>query len=171
MRFESVVQRSSVWSGVHRNFAIHLFQDRVTVEQMDELDAIGTEWRKRHPGKLVELVVIYPSSNQMTGDERARMTKLMKRWSSDRIAAATVILAEGILGALHRSVLTGLTMISPPSHPAKVVGTVPEAVLWLAPHVSALWNRPTTVVELLPAVQAYCAEFEARVLPEQKGIG
>jgi len=162
MRFETVVKMPSSWSGVYRHVAIHLFQDRVTVEQMDQLESVATAWRRRHPGKMVELVVIFPSNNQMTGEERSRMTKLMKRWEVDRTAAATVILADGLMGALHRSVLTGLVMLVPPSHPAKVFGSVRDAVTWLVPHVSALWNSAVVETELLVAVESFCAEFELR---------
>lgn len=162
MRFETVVEMPSTWSGVHRHVAVHLFQDRVTVEQMDELDAIGSAWRRKHPGKLVELVVIFPSGNQMTAGERSRMTALMKRWESDRVAAATVILAEGLMGSLHRSVLTGLVMLVPPSHPARVFGKVGDAVHWLVPHVEGLWRSKVDEAGLLGAVETYCSTFERR---------
>jgi hypothetical protein len=162
MHFETVVKMPSAWSGVHRHFAVHLFQDRVTVEQMEELDAIGSAWRRRHPGKLVELVVIFPSNNQMTSDERTRMTKLMKRWESERLASATVILAEGLVAAFQRSILTGLVMLVPPSHPAKIVGSIADAAAWLAPHLGVLWQRPVTHAELVNGISGFCAAFEAR---------
>lgn len=162
MQFEVVVKMPSAWSGVHRHFAIHLFQDRVTVAQMDELEAVGSAWRKRNPGKLVELVVIFPSNDHMTSDERARMAKLMKRWENERLASATVILADGLVGALQRSILTGLVMLVPPSHPAKIVGRLADAATWLAPHVGTLWQRPVAATELLTGISAICAEFEAR---------
>lgn len=162
MHFEPIVKMPSAWSGVHRHLAVHLFEDRVTVEQMEELDAIGSAWRRRHPGKLVELVVIFPSNNQMTSEERARMAKLMKRWEAERIASATVILADGLVGAFQRSILTGLAMLAPPSHPAKIVGSITDASAWLAPHVGTLWQRPVTPAEILTAVSSFCDAFGAR---------
>jgi hypothetical protein len=162
MRIETISRIPTAWSGVHRHFAVHLFQGRVTVDEMEQLDVISGQWRRRNPGKLVELVVIFPSDNQMTGDERARMSQIIKRWEKERSASATVILAEGIMGSLHRSVLTGMLMLAPPPHPGKVFGQVSEAVTWLTPYVATLWNAKVAAADLQRLVDAYCVEFGAR---------
>lgn len=162
MRLEPVFKFPTAWTGEYRHVGVHLFHGRVTVAEMDRMDAIGTEWRRRHPGKLVELVVIHPTDVQMTGEERTRMTKLIKRWEHDRIASATVILADGLMGSLQRSVLTGLTMLAPPPHPAKVFGSVASCVEWLAPHVTTLWKQPASGAELFSAIETFRSEFLAR---------
>jgi hypothetical protein len=73
-----------------------------------------------------------------------------------------VILATGMLGAVQRSVLTGLLMIAPPPHPSKVFSDLSEAVTWLLPHVAALSERPITEEHLRAAVEELCAAFRAR---------
>lgn len=162
MRFESIIELPTAWSGVYRRFGVHLFHGRLPVSEMERLDVLGAEWRKRNPGKLVELVIIHPSEAQMTSEERTRMTKLIKRWEADRLASSTVILAEGLMGSLHRSVLTGLTMIAPPPHPAKVFGDVDAAVAWLAPYVGTLWQQKLAAAELAAAVEDYRTRFMNR---------
>ena len=90
------------------------------------------------------------------------MAELIKRWESFRIAAATVILAQGLLAAVHRSVLTGLLLLAFPPHPAKVFATTGEAVTWLLPYVNALSGPSIDSAEMLSAVSGLCAEFQAR---------
>jgi hypothetical protein len=98
----------------------------------------------------------------MTGDERQRMTKLIERWQHHRAASATVILATGLPGAMHRSVLTGFMMVAPPPHPAKVFGTVADAVTWIMPHVRTLRGTSTEREEVFNAVTELCTAFEER---------
>jgi len=77
------------------------------------------------------------------------------------MASATVVLASGLQGAMHRSVLTGLQMIAPPPHPTRVFGALREAVTWIAPHVQALCGVDTTPEELLATIEELCARFRA----------
>jgi hypothetical protein len=141
---------------------VHLFEGKLTTEDMDRLDAQGAEFRKRVPGKMVELVVIFPSDARMTSEERSRMAALIKRWEKERIASSTVILAEGLIGSLHRSVLTGLQMLVPAPHPMKVFGAIEPAVKWLAPYVRELSGPDATAETLLAGVEELCARFTAR---------
>ena len=162
MRFEPIFRTPTAWSVVARRFGVHLFEGKVTVADMERMERLGADWYSTHPGRLVELVVVFPSDTRMSTDERHRMARLIKRWEKDRDASATVILAEGMMGAVHRSVLTGLLLFAPPPHPAKVFGTVPAAVTWLAPYVHALCGTDATTEQLLAGVDALCSEFRAR---------
>jgi hypothetical protein len=111
---------------------------------------------------MVELVVILPSDARMTSEERARMAAIIKRWEHERIASSTVILADGLVGSLHRSILTGLQMIVPAPHPVKVFGAIAPAVQWLAPYVQELCGPDATAEVLLSGVNELCARFAAR---------
>jgi hypothetical protein len=93
----------------------------------------------------------------MTQAERSKMVQLMKQWEDVRDAAATVILAEGLLGSLQRSILTGLMMLAPAPHPAKVFSAVDLAVEFLAPYVRALTPGLSQA-----AVRALIEQFEQR---------
>jgi hypothetical protein len=162
MKLAPLIQMPNTWSGLAGRFGVHLFEGHLGVADMGRLESIGAEWLREHPGKLVELVVIFPSNSRMTGEERSRMARVIKRWEKDRLASATVILASGLLGAMHRSVLTGLLMIAPPPHPSKVFATVPEAVTWLAPHMQSLLGAEATRHDLLTGVEDWCAAFRGR---------
>lgn len=162
MRFEPVTQLTSAWSGVARRCALHLFEGALTVGHMDQLQVHGDRWHKQNPGKLVELVIVYPSDARMTAPERTRMTELMKRWQAQRVASSTVILADGLRGAMQRSVLTGLILVVPPPHPAKVHGSVADAVAWLLPHARSVCGADLTPSLLSTAVTDFCRAFEAR---------
>src|ERR1700722_2762442 len=105
--FSPIIEMPTAMTAIWRRMGVHLFEGKLTLEDMDRLDHDGAAWRKKMPGKMVEMVVIFPSEAQMTTDERKRMAAIVKRWENDRVASATVVLAEGLVGSLHRSILTG----------------------------------------------------------------
>jgi hypothetical protein len=151
-----------VWSSAYGRVGVHLFEGALTLADMSRMEMIGEAWRRRNPAKTSELSIIYPSEARMTNEERMRLAQVIKRGESYRNAAATVILAEGMLGALQRSLLTGLILVAYPQHPAKVFATVHEAVGWLLPHALKLEGPRITSAELLAAISELCAEFQAR---------
>ncbi len=161
MELEPLYQLDNAWTFATGRFGVHLFEGELTVEEMDEIERLAADWHQRNPhGRIVELVIIYPSQHRMTGDERRRMTELMKRWEHLRDASATVILAEGLLGSLQRSILTGLMMVAPSPHPVKIQKHVAPALEFLAPYVQALGGPRLDV--LGPAVEELRRRFEER---------
>jgi hypothetical protein len=98
----------------------------------------------------------------MNAEERERMVRLIKRREKSRLASATVVLADGIAGAMHRSVLTGLSLIARPPHPTKVCANLPDAAAFLMPHLRALCDPRTKLAEVLAALDEARAAFEAR---------
>ena len=150
-------------TGTWARFGAHLFHGKVTTTDIDQIQRASDGWRAKNPGKTVELVVIYPSGARMTISERLRFSRLLKKDERERTASATVVLAEGLTGAAQRSMLTGLLMMAPPPHPAKVFGTIRDAVAWLAPHVRALCGPEATSDALYAAVEELAARFRARM--------
>jgi hypothetical protein len=161
MVFEPLLELPNAVTGVWKRFGVHLFEGRLTVEDMRLLETRGDAWHRRNPGRQVEMVVIFPSSNHMTSEERARMTRLIKRWEGARSASATVILATGITGASQRSVLTGFLLLAPPPHPTEVFGRTADAVSWLAPYVAELCGSEATPLALNAAVNALTTRFRS----------
>lgn len=161
MKFEPIIQMPNVMTGMWRRFGVHAFHGRITVEDMTLLEAAGSQWHKRNPGKVVEMVVIFPSDARMDGEERARMAVMVKRFEGVRTASATVVLAGGLQGSMHRSVLTGLQLITPPPHPTKVFGALADALSWLGPHIQALCGTDVTLEDVQSGVEALCLSFQA----------
>jgi hypothetical protein len=161
MKLEPIIQLPNMMTGMWRRLGVHAFEGQLTLGDMDRLEAAGTQWHKKNPGKVVELVVIFESEARMTSEERARMAAIVKRWEGVRTASATVVLASGLLGSMHRSILTGMQMIAPPPHPTKVFGATSDAVAWLAPHVQALCGADATRDDLTAAIDDLCATFRA----------
>lgn len=162
MQFEPVIRMPTAWTSLAGRFSLHVFEGELTVDDMNEMRAIGDRWFERRPGKLVELTVVFPSNTRMSAEERTRMTQLIKHWERHRVASGTVILAEGLVGAMQRSVLTGLLMLAPPPHPSKIFGNIPDAVTWLAPHIRALCGAGATREAALAAVNSETLAFKAR---------
>jgi hypothetical protein len=154
MIFEPLIRTPTTWSSVVARVAVHLFEGHVTLADMDQMQIIGERWNLQNPGKRVEIVVIFPSD--------ARMTRVIKVGEAHRTASATVILAQGMLASMQRSMLTGLLMIAPPPHPAKVFGAIPDALAWLAPHVQALCGSTLNLDELGVALNSHITQFRSR---------
>jgi hypothetical protein len=162
VKFEPLFQMPTAWTSVSGRFGVHLFEGRVTLEDMQRMKTLGDQWYRRNPGKLVELAVVFPSDTRMTSEERTGMAQLIKHWEGVRIASATVILASGMLGAMHRSVLTGMTMLVPPPHPARVFAQIADAMSWLLPHLRVACGADVMPGSALSAVEGLCAAFQAR---------
>jgi len=169
MRLEPIIEMPCLMTGLWKRFAVHLFEGKVTVDDMNEIEARSERWHGKLAGRLVEMVVVLPSDARMTSEERAKMTHIIKRWERSRTASATVILAQGLVGATHRAVLTGMQMVVPAPHPTKVFGATDEAVRWLAPHVRELCGVEATPEALGAAVDDLTARFAARTSRRTKG--
>jgi len=159
MIFEPVICTPSAWTSVCGRFGVHLFEGRVTVAVMDQMQSVGERFNLRQPAKRAEIVVVFPSDARMTHDERARMARLIKHGEAYRAASATVILAEGLRAAMQRSMLTGMMMIAPAPHPAKVFGTISEALKWLAPHAQEVCGPNLLLDELSSSLDAHMTQF------------
>jgi hypothetical protein len=162
MIFEPLIRTSTTWSSVFARFAVHLFEGHVTLADMDQMQIVGERWNLQNPGNRVELVVIFPSDARMTHEERTRMARVIKIGEVHRTASATVILAQGMLASMQRSMLTGMLMIAPPPHPAKVFGAIPDALTWLEPHVQGVCGSALKVGELGATLTAHITQFRAR---------
>ncbi len=159
MKLEPIIQLPNVMTGMWRRLGVHAFEGTLTLDDMARIEAAGNLWHKKNPGKLVELVIIFPSDARMNGEERTRLASIIRRWESIRTASATVVLASGLPGAMHRSILTGLHMIAPPPHPTKIFGATTDAVAWLVPHIQALCGVDATRDDLLAAIEDLCTAF------------
>jgi hypothetical protein len=162
MKFDPILHLPNMITGMWRRFGVHAFEGPLGLEDMDRIEAAGDLWHRKNPGKMVEMVIIFASDARMSGDERARIAGIVKRWEGIRTASATVVLASGLMGALHRSILTGLQMVAPPPHPTKVFGAMPEAVDWLMPHIEALCGVDTARGELLAGIDDLYATLRPR---------
>jgi hypothetical protein len=163
MSLQPVIRFASAWSSASAGWAVHLFEGTLTVAAMDRMQQIGDLWSGKNPGKRAELVIIFPSDARMSGDERTRMARLIKHGEARRAASATVILAEGLRGAMQRSTLTALMMVAHASHPVKVFGNVSDAVRWLFPYVQGLTHEFAAVDGMERELHQHLGEFGARV--------
>ena len=169
MKLEPVICVPAAWSSAYSQFIVHLFEGHLGMADMERMHQQGERWNAAHPGRRVELVIIFPSDAKMNTEERARMSRLIKHGEAHRAASATVILAEGILASVQRSVLTGLMMLVPSPHPVKVFGQVSEALSWLAPHVQSVCAPGLTLDALTSMVGENIAAFRTRSLARSAG--
>jgi hypothetical protein len=169
MKFEPVIALPTAWTSVCGQFVLHLFEGRLSLADMQHMQDLAARWLTKHPERRVELVVVLPSSANMTMEERQRMARLIKQGEPQRAASGTVILAQGLTGSFQRSVLTGLMLLVPPPHPAKVFAGVQDAVRWLHPHARALMPK-LELEQLVAAVDAHVATFRARTRDDAASV-
>jgi len=162
VHFDPIIELPCLATGLWRRFAVHVFEGKLTLGNIAELETAGETWHAKVTGKLVEMVVIHPSQSKMTSEERKQMAGIIKRWEHTREASATVILAQGLQGSLHRSVLTGLQMLAPSPHPTKVFGSTELALDWLAPSVQKTSGPEARVEDLVAAIARLSAHFQRR---------
>ena len=162
MVFEPLIRTPTAWTSVFARFAVHLFEGQVTLAEMDQMQVVGERWNVQHPGRRVEMVVIFPSKSRMTHEERVRMARLIKIGEAHRTASATVILAEGLLASMQRSILTSMMMIAPAPHPTKVFGQIVDALDWLEPYVLDVCGPDLKFDALTRQLHAHVGEFRAR---------
>jgi hypothetical protein len=159
LTLEPVLRTPTMITGIWRRFGVHAFEGHLSMADMTQLESFGNVWHKKNPGSVVEMSIIFPSEARMGSEERARLVKIIRRWEMARTASATVILANGLVGAMHRSVMTGLMLIAPPPHPVRVFGTTRDAVVWLTPYIQAACGPEAMPASINSAVDALCATF------------
>jgi hypothetical protein len=162
LKLEPIIEMPAMVTGNWRRFAVHVFEGKLTVADMNAIEANSETWHARIPDQLVEMVIILPSEAKMTSEERTKMTKIIKRWEHTRIASSTVVLAQGLLGSLHRSILTGMQMVAPPPHPTKVFGVVDDGLRWLTPYIQKSSGADARADELIAAVANLITHFAKR---------
>jgi hypothetical protein len=160
MKLEPIIELPNMMTGMWRRLGVHAFQGKVTLDDMTRVEVAGSGWHRKNPGKVVEIVIIFPSEARMDTSERERMASIVKRWESVRTASATVILASGLVGSFQRSILTGLQMLAPPPHPTRVFGALPETATWILPYVRDLCGADVGGEALLEALVEFCATFQ-----------
>jgi hypothetical protein len=163
MKLEALIRTPTAWTSVTSRFAVHLFEGRVTLPEMNDMLAVGRRWNAEHPETRVELVVVFPSDTRMSHDERVHMARVLKLGEARRVCSATVILAEGLLASVQRSILTCMTMLAPPPHPARVFDGVTGALEWLFPYVRSVDDTASSLAELERALAHNMREFELRI--------
>jgi hypothetical protein len=162
VKLDPIIEMPCMVTGNWRRFAVHVFEGKATLADMAAIEENSERWHAKIRDQLVEMVIILPSNAKMTGDERSKMTHIIKRWEHTRIASSTVVLAQGLLGSLHRSVLTGMQMVVPPPHPTKVFGSIDDGLRWLAPYIQKSSGADAQADTLIVAVDNLIAYFGKR---------
>lgn len=147
---------------VWRQVVIWVVDGQTPVEELERLRRVVRGWADEH-GRGVALTVIHPTRSGMTSEERASVARMIDETKAGRMASATVILATGVLGALHRSLLTGLSLLVPPPHPVKFTSDLDHAIAWLRPYVEHL-SGPVRESD----IRAIAEDLHAAVLAEKR---
>lgn len=162
MKLEPIIEMPCMVTGNWRRFAVHVFEGKLTIADMQAIEESSEKWHAKIREQIVEMVIILPSDAKMTGEERTKMQQIIKRWEHTRIASSTIVLAQGLLGSLHRSILTGMQMVVPPPHPIKVFGSIDDGLRWLTPYIQKSSGADAHTDMLIASVNDLIAAFAKR---------
>jgi hypothetical protein len=133
------------------------------LDELERLRSIVRAWnRAQGDEKNVTLVVIHGTRSSMSAEERQSVARMIDETKDRRVASATVILGGGMIGALHRSILTGFSMLVPPPHPTRICATIPAAIDYLHPYIKALCGDVSA-----QSVEALVEDLHAEVMDEK----
>jgi hypothetical protein len=128
--------------GTWKDLVVWVVDGHTPLDELKRLRSHVAEWTRERGGrKNVTLVVLHAARTTMSSEERASVARMIDETKRSRVASSTVVLADGLVGALHRSILTGFTIVVPPPHPTKVCADVATAIAFLHPHVESLCGR------------------------------
>jgi hypothetical protein len=151
----------AAWKGL----VVWVVDGHTPLEELERLRVVVRDWmRERGSAKNVSLVVIHANSTTMSGEERRTVAKIVEDTKSSRIASANVVVSSGVVAALHRSILTGLSLLVPPPHPVKVFANVSPAIRFLHPYIEALCGRVAP-----EEIEAFVARLHGEVLARRHG--
>lgn len=118
-----------------RRLTMWVVDGRTPIEELEGLRHLVMRWVADHPEKTVSLIVIHGTPSTMDPAERKSVAKMIEDTKHTRVASATVILGRGMIGSLHRSILTGFALLVPPPHPTKVFDDTLDAIRFLHPYI------------------------------------
>jgi hypothetical protein len=122
--------------GTWKRLLIWVVEGHTPLDQLEKLRIrIGALSRERGEHKHVALTILYPSDSSMSADERACVARMIEETKQRRLAASTAVLAQGVMGSVHRSILTGMSLLVPPPHPNKIAATEDAAIAFVHPYV------------------------------------
>ncbi len=168
VELDRVVVADKFVVGTWRRLIALVFDGNLDMTALELLRLRSDEWLEAHPGRTVDIAIVQPSATQMDDATRKMLALVIKDHQDNRNAAATVILATGLRGALHRSVVTAVNMMAPPPYPGRVFGAVDDALDWLSPYIVELCGE-APLVEIAAELDALGADLEeAREKPERE---
>lgn len=135
IRVERVVLTDTHALGVWRGFTVSVFDGVLGVPGLEVLHQQVMDFRGGNTQKTADLVVVHPTKAGMSNAERKKWLEIVKSTEHYRLAGATVVLAEGLLGSMHRGIITSFNLLAPPPHPARVFGNARDALEWMAPYI------------------------------------
>lgn len=117
--------------------------------------------RERGDEKHIALTILYPSDSTMSTEERRSVARMIEESKHRRLASSTAVLAQGLMGAVHRSILTGMSLVVPPPHPNRITATTDDAIAFLLPYITQS-SGPASLADVRAMVNDLYAALKER---------
>lgn len=129
---------------VERNLVVAAWREAPTVAQLRALERAGRSLEDQLPGKNVLLNLMISGTPNFSAEVREEAIRLSGVPDIFSLAAAHVILAQGLVGTAVRAFLSTVVLLSKPPTPTKIFGDKTPATTWLMEHLKASgepWSR------------------------------
>jgi hypothetical protein len=122
-----------VWFGTWRNIALQCCDTAATIEDIEGATKTLVDLSKQKKSGVVSLSVLKASGVASLGDvERKRAVEFVQRSASAMRVGVQVVENDGFVGAMLRSVIAGVNLLS--KSPTKVFSSQKEALDYLIEH-------------------------------------
>jgi len=123
--------------GTWKRVVLWVVEGHTPLEQLEALRRRFAELsRERGDEKHVALTILYPTDSTMSAEERKCVARIIDESKHRRLASATAVLAQGLMGAVHRSILTGMSILVPAPHPHRITATIEDAIDFVHPYAT-----------------------------------
>jgi sorbitol-specific phosphotransferase system component IIBC len=134
------------WMGRCQEVAIEVWSGPGGPEVVRQRYALQREGAQAlSPRQIIQLTVIHDAAIRPVDNEtRKAIEEGVKSLSPFMKASVTVMPSSGLKAAIVRGIIASLTLVSGAKYPTKVVASLEEAFMFLAPFLDA----PATVAEV-----------------------
>ena len=132
------VETAGIVHACWRRCSVSVVRGSVTIPDIEALERGFEAYMSEHPGKHVTFSYVLPSDDRLDAKVRDRIKVMMDNYGADTLAAAYVIPADGLTGALQRSILTSIMMLTRGAYPRKVFKSLEDGCAWGAGHLQSI---------------------------------
>ncbi|MGH7283164.1 MAG: hypothetical protein ACRELY_16685 [Polyangiaceae bacterium] len=115
-----------------KNFAIVIWRHDTSLAAIENARKMSEELIQKHAEGINWFTVIEENATMPSQEARTKINEVMNRGGKNTLRSALIFEGTGFRAAATRSVVTGISFVSPLPFPHKIFGTVNTACAWLA---------------------------------------
>ncbi|HWB74923.1 MAG TPA: hypothetical protein VG755_08200 [Nannocystaceae bacterium] len=134
--------------GVYGPIVAVVWRGAVTQSAVHEVGDVLVHTARRSPTPIAFLTVAQFKAPVPSAEVRESIVRCYRSLGSQLACVAQVVEGEGFWAAAARSFIAGIGLVSRRQWPMSVFAKVPDALVWIAPHVQLRVDRPTLAAHI-----------------------